>query len=136
MASKSLPRASYLTSPMSKLPESVKGFINAGQLSAGHARALLGQADPEAMARDIIERGLNVRQVEALAQEQQARPVKATKRRGVRKHADTVALERRLSDALGLAVDIEHRGKGGVLRIRYRDVEQLDEVVKRLERRS
>jgi len=117
-----------------KLPESVKGYINAGQLSAGHARALLGQADPEAMARDIIERGLNVRQVEALAQEQTARPIKNTKRRGARKHADTVALERRLSDVLGLVVDIEHRGKGGVLRIRYRDVEQLDDVVRRLER--
>jgi ParB family chromosome partitioning protein len=118
-----------------KLPEPVKTFINAGQLSAGHARALLGQPDPESMAREIIEHGLNVRQVEALAQEQKARPAKNTKRRGgARKDADTAAVERRLSDALGLAVDIEHRGKGGVLRIRYRDVEQLDEVVRRLER--
>jgi ParB family chromosome partitioning protein len=96
---------------------------------------LLGQPDPESMAREIIEHGLNVRQVEALAQEQKARPAKNTKRRGgARKDADTAAVERRLSDALGLAVDIEHRGKGGVLRIRYRDVEQLDEVVRRLER--
>lgn len=118
-----------------KLPEPVKTYINAGQLSAGHARALLGQPDPESMAREIIEHGLNVRQVEALAQEQKARPAKNTKRRGgARKDADTAAVERRLSDALGLAVDIEHRGKGGVLRIRYRDVEQLDEVVRRLER--
>jgi ParB family transcriptional regulator, chromosome partitioning protein len=114
-----------------KLPESVKSYINAGQLSAGHARALLGQADPEAMARDIIERGLNVRQVEALAQEQSERPARIKKRRG-RKDADTVALERQISDALGLTVDIEHRGKGGMLRVRYRDVEQLDEVVRRL----
>jgi ParB family transcriptional regulator, chromosome partitioning protein len=118
-----------------KLPEPVKTYINAGQLSAGHARALLGQPDPELMAREIIEHGLNVRQVEALAQEQKARPAKSTKRRaGARKDADTAAVERRLSDALGLVVDIEHRGKGGVLRIRYRDVEQLDEVVRRLER--
>jgi ParB family chromosome partitioning protein len=114
-----------------KLPESVKSYINAGQLSAGHARALLGQADPEAMARDIIERGLNVRQVEALAQEQSERPARSKKRRG-RKDADTVALERQISDALGLTVDIEHRGKGGMLRVRYRDVDQLDEVVRRL----
>jgi len=99
-----------------------------------HARALLGQPDPEAMARDIIEQGLNVRQVEALAQEQSERPQKNMKSRTRgRKHADVAALERRLTDALGLAVDIEHRGKGGVLRIRYRDVEQLDEVVRRLE---
>ena len=118
-----------------KLPEPVKAYINAGQLSAGHARALLGQPDAEAMAREIIERGLNVRQVEALAQEQSARPSKSHKpRAGVHKDADTLAVERRLSDALGLAVDIEHRGKGGVLRVRYRDVDQLDDVVRRLER--
>lgn len=118
-----------------KLPESVKTYINAGQLSAGHARALLGQPDPESMARSIIEQGLNVRQVEALAQEQSERPSKnMKKRKGPRKDADTVALERRLSDALGLAVDIEHRGKGGVLRVRYREIEQLDDVVRRLER--
>ena len=118
-----------------KLPEPVKAYINAGQLSAGHARALLGQPDAEAMAREIIERGLNVRQVEALAQEQSARPSKSNKpRAGVHKDADTLAVERRLSDALGLAVDIEHRGKGGVLRVRYRDVDQLDDVVRRLER--
>jgi ParB family transcriptional regulator, chromosome partitioning protein len=117
-----------------KLPDSVKGYINSGQLSAGHARALLGQADPEVMARAIIENGLNVRQVEALAQEQSARPAKSKKRRGRRKDADTVALERHLADALGLVVDIEHRGRGGVLRIRYREVEQLDEVVRRLGR--
>jgi ParB family transcriptional regulator, chromosome partitioning protein len=117
-----------------KLPDSVKAYINSGQLSAGHARALLGQADPEVMARAIIENGLNVRQVEALAQEQSARPAKSKKRRGRRKDADTVALERHLADALGLVVDIEHRGRGGVLRIRYREVEQLDEVVRRLER--
>jgi ParB family transcriptional regulator, chromosome partitioning protein len=117
-----------------KLPDAVKAYINSGQLSAGHARALLGQADPEVMARQIIENGLNVRQVEALAQEQSARPTKSKKRRGRRKDADTVALERHLADALGLVVDIEHRGKGGVLHIRYREVEQLDEVVRRLER--
>jgi ParB family transcriptional regulator, chromosome partitioning protein len=116
-----------------KLPEQVKAYINAGQLSAGHARALLGQADPEAMAREIIERGLNVRQVEALAQEKTARPSKQVKSRA-RKSADTAAVERRLSDALGLSVDIEPRGDGGVLRIRYRQLDQLDDVVRRLER--
>jgi ParB family chromosome partitioning protein len=49
------------------------------------------------------------------------------------KDPDTAALEKRLSDALGLAVTIEHRGQGGVLTIRYRAVEQLDEVIRRLE---
>jgi ParB family chromosome partitioning protein len=118
-----------------KLPDSVKAYIDAGQLSAGHARALLGQPDPEGMARQIIEHGLNVRQVEALAQEYSARPTRTTRpRAGTRKDADTMALERQLSDALGLAIDIEHRGKGGILRIRYREVEQLDDVIRRLQR--
>jgi ParB family chromosome partitioning protein len=95
---------------------------------------LVGQPDPERLAREIVERGLNVRQVEAMAQERahaSGRAVKA-RQRGT-KDADTAALEKRLSDALGLSVTIDHRGQGGVLSIRYRGVEQLDEVIRRLE---
>ncbi len=118
-----------------RLPDAVKAFINAGKLSAGHARALINQADPEAVAREIVEKGLNVRQVEALGQEQAEAAGKTTKTRArAMKDTDTVALEKRLSDALGLVVNIDHRGKGGVLRIRYRTLEQLDEVIRRLER--
>jgi ParB family chromosome partitioning protein len=116
-----------------KLPDAVKAYIDAGQLSAGHARALIGQADPEAMARQIVERGLNVRQVEALAQEHAA---PATPRPRAHKDADTMVLEKRVSDVLGLAVSIDHRGEGGVLQVRYRNLEQLDDVVRRLERNS
>jgi ParB family chromosome partitioning protein len=117
-----------------KLPEAVKAYINEGKISAGHARQLIGQPDPETMAREIVERGLNVRQVEALAQERAQASGKAVKaRQRLIKDADTVALERRLSDALGLAVAIDHRGNGGVMRISYRDVEQLDQVIRRLE---
>jgi ParB family chromosome partitioning protein len=117
-----------------RLPDSVKAFINAGKLSAGHARALINQADPEAFAREIIDKGLNVRQVEALAQEHAEASGKKIKTR-VRalKDTDTLALEKRLSDALGLAITVDHRGKGGVLRIRYRTLDQLDDVVARLE---
>jgi ParB family chromosome partitioning protein len=116
-----------------KLPDSVKAYINAGKLSAGHARALIGQADPESAARDIVEKGLNVRQVEALAQAgPKAKVAKA--RAQVSKDADTAALERRLSDVLGLKVEIDHKSKGGVLRVRYRTLDQLDDVVRRLER--
>jgi ParB family chromosome partitioning protein len=117
-----------------KLPESVKVYLADGRLTAGHARALLGEPDPEALARTIVERGLNVRQVEAIAQERAAKAGKAAKPRPrVHKDADTAALEKRLSDVLGLVVSIEHRGHGGELRIRYRNLEQLDEVIRRLD---
>jgi len=115
-----------------KLPESVKAYVRDGKLSAGHARALLGQADPEKMARVIVEQGLNVRAVEAIAQDRAGKAVKRRSR--VEKDANTAALEKRLSDELGLAVSIEHRGQGGELKIRYRSLDQLDEVVRRLQR--
>jgi ParB family chromosome partitioning protein len=117
-----------------KLPESVQTYIGAGKISAGHARMLVGHPDPEGLAREIMERGLNVRQVEALAQERARASGKTTKsRQRLTKDPDTAALEKRLSDALGLAVTIDHRGQGGVLTIRYRALEQLDEVIRRLE---
>ncbi len=118
-----------------KLPDTVKAYINAGKLSAGHARALINQPDPEAVARDIVAKGLNVRQVEALGQERAEAQGKTTKTRArTIKDADTVALEKRLSDALGLVVTIDHRGKGGVVQVRYRTLEQLDGVINRLEK--
>jgi ParB family chromosome partitioning protein len=117
-----------------KLPQSVQSYIGAGKISAGHARMLIGQPDPERLAREIVERGLNVRQVEALAQERaQASGKTAKTRQRITKDADTAALEKRLSDALGLSVTIDHRGQGGVLSIRYRGLDQLDEVIRRLE---
>jgi ParB family chromosome partitioning protein len=118
-----------------KLPDTVKAYINAGKLSAGHARALINQPDPEAVAREIVAKGLNVRQVEALGQERaEAVGKKAKSRSRLVKDADTIAIEKRLSDALGLVVGIDHRGKGGVLRVRYRTLEQLDDVIRRLEK--
>jgi ParB family transcriptional regulator, chromosome partitioning protein len=116
-----------------KLPEPVKAYINAGKISAGAARMLIGASDPEEMAREIVERGLNVRQVEVLAKERTKGSGKAVKKRAM-KNADTVALERRVSNALGLIVSIDHRSKGGVLRVQYRNLDQLDEVVRRLEK--
>jgi len=116
-----------------KLSEPIKAYINAGKITAGAARMLIGAPDPEAMAREIVERGLNVRQVEALAKERANGPDKSVKKRAA-KNADTVALERRLSNALGLTVTVDHRSKGGALHIQYRSLDQLDEVVRRLER--
>ena len=117
-----------------KLPDTVKAYLGDGRISAGHARALLGEPDPETLARTIVERGLSVRQVEAIAQERAAKAGKTAKPRPrVQKDADTTSLEKRLSDALGLVVSIEHRGQGGELRIKYRNLEQLDEVIRRLD---
>jgi ParB family chromosome partitioning protein len=118
-----------------KLPDTVKAYINAGKLSAGHARALINQPDPEAVAREIVAKGLNVRQVEAIGQERAEAAGKTSRSRArLVKDADTVALEKRLSDALGLVVGIDHRGNGGVLHVRYRTLEQLDDVIRRLEK--
>jgi ParB family transcriptional regulator, chromosome partitioning protein len=119
-----------------KLPETVKSYIAAGQLSAGHARMLVGQPNAEKLAEDIVARGLNVRQVEAMARdvaEKSGKKHARATRRGAGKGADLAALEKRLSDALGLAVSIdEGKHGGGILSIRYRNLDQLDEVVRRL----
>jgi len=118
-----------------KLSDAVKAYVNSGQLSAGHARLLVGQPNAEELAEMIVKRGLNVRQVEEMARadgKRQARTVRKTGLTGP--DPDTVALEKRLTDALGLTVRIMHRADGqGVLSIRYRNVEQLDEVARRLE---
>jgi len=117
---------------LSRLPESVKAQVGGGQLSAGHARALLSVADPEAVAKRVIAQGLTVRDVERIAQresengEAPARPVKPEK------DADTRALEKALGDVLGMAVSIDHRGQGGAVVIKYRSLEQLDLLCKRL----
>jgi len=122
-----------------KLPETIKSYIHAGKLSAGHARMLVGQPDAERLAEEIVARGLNVRQVESLARESterggKTRGVRALRRDG-RKNASLVALEKRISDALGLVVSIDEGKRGGVLTIRYRSLDQLDNVLRRLEKR-
>jgi len=121
-----------------KLSDAVKAHIHSGQLSAGHARMLVGAPDADALAKEIIARELNVRQVEAMARER-ARQSGKKKTRASRaseaKNADTLALEKRLADALGLVVHLDERGRGGTLSIRYRSLDQLDDVVRRLEKR-
>ena len=122
-----------------KLPETIKSYIHAGKLQAGHARMLIGQPDAEKLADEIVARGLNVRQVESIARDTAARTGKARggrARRGNGKNANLVALEKSISDALGLAVSIDEHKRGGVLTIRYRSLEQLDDVLRRLEKRQ
>jgi ParB family transcriptional regulator, chromosome partitioning protein len=124
------------TMRLTKLPAEVQAFIASGQLSAGHARALIGVPDPLAAAKKIVEEGLNVRQAEQLAHVEGVPERKPQKPRvGTKtKDADTAALEKRVSDALGLAVTVNHRDPGGSVQINYRNLEQLDEVMRRLER--
>ncbi|MCE9523745.1 MAG: ParB/RepB/Spo0J family partition protein [Alphaproteobacteria bacterium] len=111
-----------------QLPQTVQDYIYAGKLSAGHARTLVGQADPEAMALELIEGRVNVRDAE-----DRGRKAKGKKKRPHGKDADTRALEQSLSTQLGLSVVIGHKGdKGGELRIAYKTLEQLDDVCRKL----
>ncbi len=112
-----------------RLPASVQAHVEAGRLSAGHARALLDLPQAEALAEQVVAQGLNVRQVEALARD--ARP-RETARRASPKDADTRALEGDLSEALGLEVTIRDSGGAGHVSIAYRDLQQLDEIARRL----
>ncbi|HEY0917818.1 ParB/RepB/Spo0J family partition protein [Devosia sp.] len=113
-----------------RLPQDVRDMLARGELTAGHARTLITAEDPAGLARRIVGGGLSVREAEALNQRGSAprrRPGAARD-----KDADTAALEKRLSDALGLAVSIDHRDEGGRIEIRYRTLDQLELVCGRL----
>ncbi|MCB9992493.1 MAG: ParB/RepB/Spo0J family partition protein [Hyphomicrobiaceae bacterium] len=113
-----------------KLPEDVRALLANGSLTAGHARALITSDNPSALARQIVEKGLSVRDAEALGQQ---RPTPAAKSRTPSaKSADTMALEKELSDLLGLTVVVHDRGESGRIEIRYATLEQLDDVCNRL----
>ena len=117
------------------LPDAVRHYLMAGQLTAGHARALLGTPDPLALADLVIAKGLSVRATELLARKAVSgdTPAKAS-RPAPPKDTDTQALEVDLSEALGLTVEVLDRGGAGELRVKYASLEQLDEVCRRLTR--
>jgi ParB family transcriptional regulator, chromosome partitioning protein len=120
-----------------KLPPSIRAYIFKGKLDAGHARMLVGQPNAEKLADEIVARGLNVRQVEEIARQESSRNGKSRSRKpSAEKKADTLALEKRLSDALGLVVSIDARGESGVVSIRYRNLDQLDDLARRLEKKQ
>ena len=112
------------------LPQPVKEMIDRGTLTAGHARALLNAEDPVTLARTVARRSLNVRQTEKLVQAEQ-RP-KKTRSSAPGKDSDTLALERDISNLLGLKVEIQFRGGAGTLTIHYQSIEQLDDILHRL----
>ena len=117
-----------------KLPEGVQKLVRSGELSPGHARALIGREDAEQVARMIVEKGLSVRDVEALSHR---RTESAGGGKPKSNDPDTRAFERELADALGLAVAVKTgAGESGELRIRYRTLEQLEGVRTLLLRQS
>ena len=121
-----------------KLSEPVKQLVRTGKISAGHARLLVGQPNAELIAHEAIDKGWSVRDLEADMRKDVANQLRDMRREAkgfvtnIPKDADTRALERRLSDALGLDVSVDHRGESGTLRIKYRNLEQLDAVLRKL----
>ena len=122
-----------------ELPGAVKGLLEKGELTPGHARALLGAADAPALAREIVARGLSVRETERLVA---AGPgTKGRGGRGNRKQAEAESapdadirdLERRLAERTGLKVTIKARGERGELILAYSNSDQLDDVIAKLE---
>lgn len=120
------------TMRLAKLPASVQSLLSSGALSAGHARALLAVKEPENVARRIVELGLTVRDVERIAQEDTTSSKTASTKKKTEKDPDTRALEKALEDVLGLSISIMHGARGGELRIKYRTLEQLDNICLRL----
>lgn len=118
-----------------RLPEDVRGMVASGTLTAGHARTLITVEDPAGLARQIVDKGLSVREAEALSQQRDLPKRKPTTESAPR-DADTLALERRLADALGLSVALNHSERGGRIEIRYKTLEQLDDICLRLTGRT
>lgn len=116
------------------LPDPVKTMLEKGELTAGHARALLTAADPLRLARDVVGRALNVRQTEKLVNDEGKAKPSLGGRPAKAKDADIAALERDLTNTLGCKVAIRSLGKGGELTIAYGSLEQLDDVLARLAR--
>lgn len=120
---------------LNDLPDPVKTLLVNRQITAGHGRALLAVKDPVAVARKVLNEGMSVRQVEEIAQIENAEPAKLETKSAkpkAEKDPDTRALERALQDVLGLSVSIDHKGQGGELRIKYKTLEQLDGLCRRL----
>lgn len=118
-----------------KLPEPVRDMLASGELSAGHARALVTTSNPVSLARTIVAKGMSVRDAERLAQNDIKAQSEPNQSKVEKKDSDTLALERTLSDSLGLEVRINHKGGPGQIRINYRTLDQLEEICRLLERR-
>ncbi len=116
------------------LPDEVQKMVDKGQLTAGHARALVGRDDALALAREIANSGMSVRDIEGRVSSQPGKT--GTAKAPSPKSADTIALERDVSNAIGLKVDIKLKGNEesgrGTLSITFKNLDQLDDVLRRL----
>ena len=113
-----------------ELPRGVQERVVAGVLTMGHARAMIGAPDAEALADQVVARGLSVRDTEKLARA--AKPTARGPRDGIGRDPDLAALEHQLGDLLGLAVRVAHGPKGGTLTLSYSTLDQLDMICQRL----
>ncbi|HUJ99306.1 MAG TPA: ParB/RepB/Spo0J family partition protein [Stellaceae bacterium] len=127
---------SHITNMMRllSLPEEVRELVSTGAISAGHARALIGLENATELAHKIVAQGMSVRQVERLAQAEARHKEKLEKPASLAgaRDADTAVLERELTQLLGLKVQIVFTGQGGILSIHYKTLDQLDDVLRRL----
>jgi ParB family chromosome partitioning protein len=121
------------------LPEYVREALMSGVISMGHARAVATAPDPEALAREVVRKGLSVRQAEDEARRERLRPgggsdiARASARNAAKAaNSDLEALERQLGDILGLKVSVSHKGDGGAVTLHYSSLEQLDMICQRL----
>ena len=119
-----------------KLSDTVKAYIHSGKLTAGHARMLVGQPNADELAEEIVARGLNVRQVEALAREsgrkqaKELKPKRRTARTPTRSRWRSACPMRSACKSVSIIA-----ASWGILQIHYRNLEQLDEVLRKLEKR-
>lgn len=129
---------SYITNMLRllSLPKEVKDLLGQGLLSTGHARALLGAEDPLALAKEVVEQKLSVRQTEALIKNEKesskAASKKSSKSSGKQLNEDIVAIQAMLTNSTGMNVKIKQSGNGGQVTIQYKDLEQLDSILQKL----
>jgi ParB family chromosome partitioning protein len=121
------------------LPEFVRQSLLNGEISMGHARAVATAPDPEVLTKEIVSKGLSVRQAEDRAKQAKSAPgpgydiARASARKAAQTvDADLAALERQLGDILGLKVQVTHKGQGGTVTLHYSSLDQLDMVCQRL----
>ena len=114
------------------LPQSVRQSLLQGDISMGHARAVAAAPDPEALTKEIIAKGLSVRQAEERAKRAKQGPKELVLTSERKVDADLAALERQLGDMLGVKVQVMHKGQGGTVSLAYSSLEQLDMICQRL----
>ena len=114
------------------LPETVRQSLMRGDINMGHARAVAAAPDPEALAREIVAKGLSVRQAEARARRAKRGPRELVLGKASAVDPDLAALERQLGDMLGVRVQVSHKGDGGTVALYYSSLEQLDMICQRL----